>query len=235
MTEFLEGRSGLLRGASCPLLSKPYTEEAHRQQGEVIVAEHSPPINNGPQEQTPARQDVDVLLDVSELEVDRIKLTVKDLRAHVSVLAELASLLHLQVGVDARLDEVELEIEGVRAKVLLKVRLDDIRAILREALETVAEHPEILRILTRALDEVVTGRLGDALGTLESVLGSLEDNGTVDELLKGRLEDVRNTLQEILSQVGEQAQGGVLPRQALPEEPSSSAGETLGGALPKEE
>jgi hypothetical protein len=201
----------------------------------VIVAEDSPPTNNGAQEQTPARQDVDVILDVSELEVDRIKLTVRNLRAHVSVLAELASLLNLQVGVDARLDEVDLEIEGVRAKVLLKVRLDDIRAILKEALETVAEHPEILRILTRALDEVVSGRLGDALGTLESVLGGLEEGDTVDEALKGRLEDVRNTLQEILSQVGEQAQGGGLPRQALPEEPSSSAGEPLGGALPKEE
>jgi hypothetical protein len=192
----------------------------------VIVAEHSPPINNnGAQEETPARQDVDVILDVSELEVDRIKLTAKDLRAHVSVLAELASLLYLQVGVHARLDELELEIEGVRAKVLLKVRLDDVRAILKEALETVAEHPEILRILTRALDEVVTGRLGDALGTLKSVLGGLEDNGTVDELLKGRLEDVRDTLQEILSQVEEQAQGEGVTRQALAEGPSSSAGE----------
>jgi hypothetical protein len=200
------------------------------------VAEDSPPTNdNGAQEESPARQEVDVLLDVSELEVDRIKLTVKDLRAHVSLLAELASLLNLQVGVHARLDEVELEIEGVRAKVLLKVRLDDVRAILKEALETVAEHPQILRILTRALDEVVSGRLGDALGTLESVLGGLEEGDTVDEALKGRLEDVRNTLQEILSQVGEQAQGGGLPRQALPEEPSSSAGEPLGGALPKEE
>ncbi len=217
------------------MLCKPHPEEAHHQQGEVIVAEDSPPTNNGAQEQTPARQDVDVLLDVSELEVDRIKLTVKDLRAHVSVLAELASLLNLQVGVDARLDEVELEIEGVRAKVLLKVRLDDVRAILKEALETVGEHPQILRILTRALDEVVSGRLGDALGTLESVLGGLEEGGTVDEALKGRLEDVRDTLQEILSQVGEQGQGGGLPRQALPEEPSSSAGEPLGGALPKEE
>jgi hypothetical protein len=217
------------------LAGKTLPQEGHQQQGEVIVAEDPLPTNYGPQEQTPARQDVDVILDVSELEVDRIKLTVKDLRAHVSVLAELASLLNLQVGVDARLDEVELEIEGVRAKVLLKVRLDDIRAIIKEALETVAEHPEILRILTRALDEVVSGRLGDALGTLESVLGGLEEGDTVDEALKGRLEDVRNTLQEILSQVGEQAQGGGLPRQALPEEPSSSAGEPLGGALPKEE
>ena len=131
--------------------------------------------------------------------------------------------------------ELELEIEWVRAKVHLKVRLDDVRAILKEALETVAEHPEILRILTRALDEVVTGRLGDALGTLEDVLGGLEEGGTVGELLKGRLEDVRDTLQEILSQVGEQAQEDGATRQGLPEGSSSSAGEPPGVASPKEE
>ncbi len=176
--------------------------------------DEDPPINNGAQEETPARQDVDVLLDVSELEVDRIKLTVKDLRAHVSVIAELAGLVSLQVGVDARLDEVELEIEGVRAKVLLKVRLDDVRAILKHALDTVAEHPEILENLTQALDDLLTGRLGDALGTVENALGSLEDNGTVDELLKGRLEDVRDTLQEVLSQVGEQTQEEEATRKA---------------------
>jgi hypothetical protein len=200
-----------------------------------VAEDPLPTNNNGAQEVTPTRQDVDVVLDVSELEVDRIKLQVRDLRAHVSVVAELAGLLNLQVGVDARLDEVELEIEGVRAKLLLKVRLDDVRAILKEALETVAEHPEILRILTRALDEVVMGRLGDALGTLEGVLESLEDNGTVDELLKGRLEDVRDTLQEVLSQVGEQAQEEGVTRQSLPKGPSSSADEPPGGALPKEE
>ena len=191
------------------------------------------PSKDVAQEVTPARQDVDVLLDVSELEVDRIKLTVRGLRAHVSILAELAGLVSLQVGVDARLDEVDLEIEGVRAKVLLKVRLDDVRAILEHALDTVAEHPEILRTLARALDDLVTGRLGDALGTLENVLGGLEDNGTVDELLKGRLEDVRDTLQEILSQAGERTREEGATRRALPEG-SASAGASP-GALPEEE
>jgi hypothetical protein len=191
------------------------------------------PTNDEAQEEVPARQDVDVLLDVSELEVDRIKLTVRDLRAHVSVVAELASLVSLQVGVDARLDEVELEIEGVRAKVLLKVRLDDVRAILKHALDTVAEHPEILTTLTRALEDLVTGRVGDALGTVENVLGGLEGNGTVDELLKGRLEDVRDTLQEVLSEVGEQAGGEGISRQALPEGPTPAGG--LPGVPPREE
>jgi hypothetical protein len=199
-----------------------------------IVSEDPQPINNGTQqEETPARQEVDVILDVRELEVDRIKLTVKGLRAHVSVLAELASLVSLQVGVDARLEEVELEIEGVRAKLLLKVDLDNVRAILKHALETVAEHPEILRILTRALDELVSGLLEDALGTLENALGSLEVGDTVDELLKGRLEDARDTLQEVLNRVGEQAQesGRGLGSQALPQGPS---GEASGGS-PKED
>jgi predicted metal-dependent hydrolase len=198
-----------------------------------VTEDPSPLDNDDAQEQTPARQDVDVLLDVSELEVDRIKLTVRNLRAHVSVLAELASLLSLQIGVDARLEETELEIEGVRAKLLLKVRLDDIRAVLKEALQTVAEHPQILRILTRAVDEVVTGRLGDALGTLENVLEDLEVGDPVGELPKGRLEDVRDTLQEVLGQLGEQAEEEGDDRTAVPESPPSA--DEAPEDLPKEE
>jgi hypothetical protein len=196
----------------------------------TLVSEDPQPItdNGGALEQSSARQDgpPDVLLNVENLEVDRIKLVVRDLRAHVSVLAELASLVNLQVGVDARLQELELEIEGVRAKLILKADLDNVRAILRHALDTVAEHPEILRILTRALNELVSGLVGDALGTLEDALGSLEVGDTVDETLKGRLEDVRNTLQDVLDQAGAQAQeaaGGLTRGQGLPEGPSSSA------------
>ena len=94
-----------------------------------------------------------------------------DLRAHVSILVELANLLNLSVGVDARLDQVKLEIEGVEAKVLLKVRLKHIRAILEKALDTIGEHPEILRILARSLSQVVRESLGESLATLDDVLG----------------------------------------------------------------
>jgi hypothetical protein len=143
-------------------------------------------------------QEPDVLLDVSELEVDRINLEVEDLRAHVSILAELANLLSLSVGVDARLDRVKLEIEGVEAKVLLKVRLKHVRAILEKALDTIAENPEILRILARTLSRVVRESLGETLTTLNEVLEGLEVGDTVDEALRGRLEEVRSTLEEIL-------------------------------------
>jgi hypothetical protein len=148
--------------------------------------------------QEPDGQEPDVLLDVSDLEVDRITLEVEDLRAHVSILVELANLLNLSVGVDARLDQVKLEIEGVEAEVLLKVRLEHIRAILEKALDTIGEHPEILRILARSLSQVVRESLGESLATLDSALEGLEVGDTVDEVLRGRLQEVRDTLEEIL-------------------------------------
>ncbi len=156
-------------------------------------------------QEEPNGQEPDVLLDVSELEVDRVNLEVENLRAHVSVLVELANLLHLSVGVDARLERVKLEIEGVEAEVLLKVRLEHVRAILEKALDTIAENPEILRILARSLSRVVRESLGETLTTLNEVLEGLEVGDTVDEVLRGRLEEVRSTLEEILER---QQQGG---------------------------
>src|ERR687894_1481462 len=151
-----------------------------------------------PDNQESDNQEPDVLLDVSELEVDRITLEVEDLRAHVSILVELANLLNLSVGVDARLDRVKLEIEGVEAEVLLKVRLRHVRAILEKALDTLAQNPEILRILARSISQLVRESLGQTLVTLNDVLAGLEVGDTVDEALRGRLEEVRTTLEEVL-------------------------------------
>src|ERR671919_143219 len=103
----------------------------------LLRSGRGPANGEEPDGQEPDAQEPDVLLDVSELEVDRITLEVEDLRAHVSILVELANLLNLSVGVDARLDQVKLEIEGVEADVVLKVRLKHIRGILEKALDTI--------------------------------------------------------------------------------------------------
>jgi len=144
----------------------------------------------------------DVFLEVPELEVDRISLEVDNLRAHVSVLAELANLVSLSVGADVQLGQVRLEIEGVEAQALLKVRLEHVRAILEKALDTIGEHPEILRIVSRTLNEVLRERLGQAHATLEKVLEGLEVGDTVDEVLKEGLEDIRANLEEALERQG---------------------------------
>jgi hypothetical protein len=148
--------------------------------------------------QEPDGQEPDVVLDVPELEVDRITLEVRDLRAHVSILAELANLVNISVGVDARLDEVKLEIEGVEAEVHLVARLKNVRAILVKALDTIGEHPEILRILARSLSQIVRETLEGTLGTLDSALEGLEVGDPVDEALLGSLGEVRTALEDVL-------------------------------------
>jgi len=164
-----------------------------------LRTDKSPSDGQGPDDQEPdSGQEPDVVLDVPELEVDRITLEVRDLRAHVSILAELANLLNISVGVDARLDEVKLEIEGVEAEVHLIARLKNVRIILVKALETIGEHPEILRILARSLTRVVREALEGTLGTLDSALEGLEVGDTVDEALVGRLGEVRNALEGVL-------------------------------------
>src|SRR5215218_11196578 len=162
--------------------------------------------NGGPR---PDQQEPDVLLDVENLEVEKITLEVDNLRAHISVLAELANLLNLSVGADVQLGRVKLEIDGVRAKALLKVRLENVRAILEKALETLGEHPEILQNLAQALTALLREALRDASSALDNVLEGLDVGDTVDEVLKRRLEDISSDLEGALERQGGGAGGAI--------------------------
>ena len=106
--------------------------------------------------------------------------------------------MNLSVGIDARLDEVKLEIEGVEAEVHLVARFRNVRAILVKTLETVGEHPEILRILARSLSQVVRESLGQTLATLDSALEGLEVGDTVDGALLDGHGEVRSALEGVL-------------------------------------
>ena len=86
----------------------------------------------------------DVLLDIPQLRVEEIVLEVEDLRAHVSAQAEVLNLLRLSVGADVQLGGVHLEIKGVEAQALLKVRLDKVAEIIHRVLATIDRNPEIV-------------------------------------------------------------------------------------------
>jgi pyruvate/2-oxoglutarate dehydrogenase complex dihydrolipoamide acyltransferase (E2) component len=194
-----------------------------------VTEERARPDTDAQEERLPARrgqddsgprpdqQEPDVLLDVENLEVEKITLEVDSLRAHISVLAELANLVNLSVGADVQLGRVKLEIDGVRAKALLKVRLENVRAILEKALETLGEHPEILQSLAQALTQVLREALRDASSALDNVLEGLDVGDTVDEVLKGRLEDIGSELEGALERQG----GGA----------TQAAGELAGGII----
>ena len=91
-----------------------------------------------------------LVLDVPVLNVDEIHLEVSDLRAHVSLRAELADLVRINVGVDIYLDKVQLDIQGLEAQALLKVRLDKVLGTLNRALEAIDNNPQILSGLVSA-------------------------------------------------------------------------------------
>jgi hypothetical protein len=99
--------------------------------------------SNGHGEAPVAHQD-DVFLDIPKLSVDKIEIDVANLRARVSLNAEVLSLLKLNVGVDAMVDQVHLGIQGVEAEAQLRVRLDNVAHIVDRVLTTLDNHPEII-------------------------------------------------------------------------------------------
>jgi hypothetical protein len=105
--------------------------------------------------------------------VDEISLEVQDLTARVSLEANVLDLLRLHVGVDATLGGVKLTIKGVEAKVLLKVRLDNVVRILDRVFDTIDNNPEIIG--------QVTGLVGQAAAEVGAGPAEVVDVVTSDE------------------------------------------------------
>ena len=89
--------------------------------------------------------DPDILLDVPTLNVEEIDLEVEDLQVRVALQAVLADLVQINVGLKAELGEVKLTVKGVEAQAQLKARLDNVRAIFSEVLESLQHSPQFFR------------------------------------------------------------------------------------------
>lgn len=89
--------------------------------------------------------DPDVQLDVPDLRVEEVDLEVEDLQARVSVRAELADLVKIDIGLEVELGEVKLQIKGVEAQAQLKASLDNVRAIFSEVLASLQHNPQFFR------------------------------------------------------------------------------------------
>ena len=164
----------------------------------------------------------DVLLHVPELRVDEIILDVEDLRAHVSVQADVLNLLRLRVGADVQLGGVHLEIRGVEAQALLKVRLDKVAEIINRVLATIDRNPEII-------DQIVPPvvAVADQLETAAA--------GSVDELagdVQSAAPDLDHSVAEAIGQPGEAV--ATVEEQAAAKAPEHEAESApLGEATPR--
>ena len=87
----------------------------------------------------------DLQLDVPVLNVEEIDLEVEDLHVRLSVQAELADLVKINIGLDAELGEAKLGIKGVEAQAQLKASLDNVRAIFSEVVDSLQHNPQYFR------------------------------------------------------------------------------------------
>lgn len=127
-------------------------------------ARYSPTMQPG---LTPNR---DVILEIPELSVDSIGLTVKDVRAHVALDANAMNLVQVTAGVDVGIKEVQLGIVGVFAEAYLYVDLDNVARIVSRVVQTLDRNPEILTQVFKTVDT--------AVGSLQSGLTGQPAPGT---------------------------------------------------------
>lgn len=127
----------------------------------------------------------DVLLDIPNLSVDEIKLDVQNLQAHIALNAQLANLLSLNAGADVGIERVNIQIKGVKAQVLLKVRLDNVAQIIDRTLTTIDRNPQILTRLLSTVDHTV--------GTVGGVANNAIRPGGVVDRTVGTVGGVANS------------------------------------------
>ena len=208
--------------------------KADRENGELATqtrqpgqdAGHSRPAENLPSDQTVPEQVYadyaqnydeddaalngripDVLVDVPVVNLKGLDFELNDLRAKVSLFAKVLDLVELSVGIDAYLSKVKLTIESVEVQALVKVRLDNLTAILDRVLTTIDRNPQIV-------EEMASG-VGSAVEDVGGGAGNLVGEGAneaVSDIGSGTgsaVEDVGEGAGEAVEGVGEGAGGAV--------------------------
>jgi hypothetical protein len=142
----------------------------------------------------------DVVLEVPELSVDSIGLTVADLRATLALDANAANLVTISAGADVSIQRVELEIVGVLAQAFVYVDLDNVARIVDRVVTTLDNNPQILTQLLTTVDQAV-GTVGGVANTVLAPGGVAENAvGAVGQTLNnvtqpgGLLTQTVNTL-----------------------------------------
>jgi len=102
----------------------------------------------------------DVILEIPELSVDSIGLTVSDVKAHVALDANAMNLVQVTAGVDVGIKKVQLGIVGVLAEAYLYVDLDNVAKIVNRVVQTLDRNPQILIQVLKTVDTGVNAIAG---------------------------------------------------------------------------
>jgi hypothetical protein len=179
--------------------------QAGAQQGQSAA----PPQRAAQQGFTP---NYDVILEVPDLSVDSIGLTVANLQAHLALNANVARLVSLNAGADVGIDRVRLDIVGVQAEAYLYVDLDNVARIANRVVATLDRNPRILTQVLSTVDQTVgvVGRVGNTalapngvVNRAVAVAGQTLDNVTAPGgVLSQTVNTLGQTVQRTLTQTG---------------------------------
>ena len=115
-----------------------------------------------PQTQAGLTPNRDVVLEIPNLSVDSIGLTVSNVKAHVALEANAMNLVTLSAGVDVGIKQVKLSITGVRAEAYLYADLDNVAKIVDRVVLTLDRNPGILTQVLQAVDTTVNAVTGQS-------------------------------------------------------------------------
>jgi hypothetical protein len=162
----------------------------------------------------------DVLLDIPNVSVDKIRLLVENL---VALDARVGKLVKLTAGVDAGIQKVEIDIDGVQASALLIVRLDNVREIVGTTIGRLDHNPQVIERLLTTVDNTVNtvggvantalqpgGVVSQAVNTVGSVANTALQRGgvlsqtvnTLGQTVTRSLDVAGNVVEQTLDQTG---------------------------------
>ena len=150
----------------------------------------STPITNGTRTAPPAVAPTgstppDVYLNVPELHVGRIELGVEKLQADINLNAKVAGLVTVNAGVQVSVEKINITIADVDVQLELIVRLGHLVDIVERVFESLDLNPLLIGLINN-----VTDLVGDVIGAVDGLLGSITQGGTTLNFLVDNLGNI---------------------------------------------
>lgn len=132
----------------------------------------------------------DVYLNVPELHVGRIELGVEELQADINLNAKVAGLVTINAGVQVSVQKINVTIADVDVNLELIVRLGHLVDIVERVFESLDLNPLLIGLINN-----VTDLVGDVIGAVDGLLGSITQGGTTLNFL---IDNLGNIVQEVV-------------------------------------
>ena len=132
----------------------------------------------------------DVFLDSQVVNLNGFNFEVDDLRAKVALFTKVHDLVEVSAGIEANLGNAKLSIESGEVQSLLKVRLDNVTAIVDRALTTIDRNPQIVQ-------EIASG-----VGSGQGASSAVEDVGGGTQVLSKTTDEAGRTVRRVADETG---------------------------------